>query len=72
MERLNPKQVEWLVVNQPETRHKYKYLNYRSLKRSNFTESDLDNLKRKDTVFYLYTETYNSLPAEFKKLADGN
>jgi hypothetical protein len=70
MERLNPKQVEWLVVNQPETEHKCKYLNYIAIKRSKFNLDDNLEAKLKTCIFWLYAKTYNSLPQTFKDLAD--
>jgi hypothetical protein len=68
MERLNPKQVEWLVVNQPE-------ITFYIPDCGEFQEHNdltIDDVKRAETswLFYLTPETYNSLPTEFKQLAD--
>ena len=67
MERLNPKQVEWLVVNQPETRHKAIPFGdwYNS-----FTTDDLKYVENGSFKYYLTPETYNALQTEFKQLAD--
>lgn len=72
MERLNPKQVEWLVVYQPETEHEINYLGIRRTKSFfRFFNCDISHSKSvKDVEYYLTPETYNSLPTEFKQLAD--
>lgn len=74
MQRLNPKQVEWLVVNQPETEHVINYLGLRGTKLFlRFFPCDIRHSKSvKDVEYYLTPETYNSLPTEFKQLSDGN
>jgi hypothetical protein len=65
---INPKQVEWLVYNQPDITF---YLpdneDY-----VGFNDLSIDDVKRAETswLFYLTPETYNSLPTEFKQLAD--
>jgi hypothetical protein len=71
---INPKQLEWLVVNQPETEHDI-------IDPSEFTGEfhpcrafsgeELDwQAHGIDLEYYLTPETYNSLPTEFKQLAD--
>ena len=71
MIQLNPKQVEWLVVNHPETTHTAVPLTecftdtYRF-----FTQSDNKYVENGSFKYYLTPETYNSLPTEFKQLAD--
>jgi hypothetical protein len=68
---INPKQVEWLVVYQPETNYKAVPLSeyfadwYRF-----FTHADIKYAESGSFKYYLTPKTYNSLPTEFKQLAD--
>ncbi len=68
---INRKQVEWLVVNQPETRHKAipnspEFADWYN----SFTTDDLKYVENGSFKYYLTPETYNSLPETFKQLAD--
>jgi hypothetical protein len=69
MERLNPKQVEWLVVNQPLTQHTIQTPNH-SRVWGLLSSNDIYVSKDENYKYYLTPETYNSLPETFKQLAD--
>jgi hypothetical protein len=69
MVRINPKQVEWLVYFKPLTQHTIQTPNY-SRVWGLLSSNDIYVSKDKDHKYYLTTETYNSLPTEFKQLAD--
>jgi hypothetical protein len=64
MEILNPKQVEWCYNNKPNTKHIMEHKKF-----AKFCKSDIDFANAK-ICYYLETETYNSLPTEFKQLAE--
>lgn len=64
MVRINPKQVEWLVVNQPETDFEFDRIKLKYFSKLDLHKSTLYN------KYYLTPETYNSLPETFKQLAD--
>ena len=67
---INPKQVEWLVVNQPETEHTIEAYNGELKTFISLTEDDITYCEKGDYTYYLTPETYNALPTEFKQLAD--
>ena len=72
MVQINPKQVEWLVLNQPETEHYIECLKAFSRQLFNtFKQSDIFYSKGTDYEYYLTPETYNSLPQTFKDLTNG-
>jgi hypothetical protein len=66
---INPKQVEWLVVNQPETEHLIEendeWNNF-----DFFEKQDIVNITQNICTYWLLPKTYNSLPTIFKQLAD--
>lgn len=64
MLQLNPKQVEWLVVNQPETDFEFDGIKLKYFSKLDLHKSTLYNR------YYLTPETYNSLPETFKQLAN--
>jgi hypothetical protein len=69
MIQLNPKQVEWLVYNQPET--EYLLEDWSGITTEGYLyEDDIKYSKKGQLKYYLTPETYNSLPTEFKQLAD--
>jgi hypothetical protein len=72
MERINPKQVEWLVKYRPCTHFRLYYVALECTDMMlRFTEADINDSKDVDLLkYYLTPETYNSLPTEFKQLAD--
>jgi hypothetical protein len=68
MVRINPKQVEWLVVNQPETElYTVEYNGEVQLWSCTVTLEDIETAEL-GQPFFLEPETYNSLPQTFKDL----
>jgi len=73
MIKINPAQIRWLVVNQPETEHEIQEphkpkWDFQTCK--DFWGVDIDFAKEGTFIYYLTPEIYNSLPTEFKQLAD--
>ena len=69
MIRINPRQVEWLVVYQPET--EFLLTDWSETTTEVFLyEDDIQYSKKGQLKYYLTPKTYNSLPTEFKQLAD--
>jgi hypothetical protein len=73
MIRINPRQVEWLVFNQPETEHDIQDphdLRGEFQTCNDFWGVDIDFAKEGAFEYYLTPETYNALPQTFKSLKD--
>ena len=65
---INAKQVEWLVINQPETEHTTFFYEGEFQEHSEFHEIDIELSSEDKFDYYLTPNTYNSLPTEFKEL----
>jgi hypothetical protein len=68
---INPKQVEWLYKYRPNTFHTVNDQKGIIL-HPVIHDFDVDHARRRPDIckYYLTPETYNSLPTEFKQLAD--
>ena len=70
MVQINPKQVEWLIDHQPEITHTSIKLDGKTGEYDYLFPDDIKRIVEKRYTYYLTPETYNSLPTEFKQLAD--
>jgi hypothetical protein len=68
MELINPKQVEWLVINQHITTHTVEAKDGELREFISLAEDDIIYCEEGDYKYYLTPETYNQLPTEFKQL----
>lgn len=68
---INAAQVEWLVINQPETEHCFKEPEKTETRIDRgFWQVDIQLAQCNVYEYYLTPETYNQLPTEFKQLRD--
>ena len=69
MIQINPKQVEWLVANKPDTEHTYANKSRSDLSKR-LCIHDVSLANGINYTYYLTPDVYNSLPQTFKQLAD--